>query len=391
MLKWAKSLLTKSEPVPIEQSNFLIMVRSQSDTFSGEDGDFDELLDSLPDFDFYKKLTQGHEGQAAFLALHQTLCVYELFARRNNGMDWETRQQLKQNCEMFDYQWVDDETANWVKQRIHTAITTLSPAEQAHHDLVYKNREPDLSQPSSSVMNIQRGAGVVTYHTDYNDEKIRELTRLATMKHDTQDFDGAISLLFQARELMGEDLLNQGIAALLKLPLYLQKAGRLSDGLDECERLRQLVLLEYPDKTNPVDSATSVSSRYALWSKIDDKARLMCQRAKQYQLMAYYGIRAHALGCLESSQVELRGDLILKGHGQNLPEDHRLYFMAQALDAQDALAEDNHPDAWRFLVTKYCKEKSMQIHQNALESATQYFAKALDWDRLNQDTGFLLV
>lgn len=154
MLKWAKSLLTKSEPVPIEQSNFLIMVRSQSNTFSREDGDFNELLDSLPDFDFYKKLTQGHEGQAAFLALHQTLCVYELFAQRNNGMDWETRQQLKQNCDMFDYQWVDDETANWVKQRIHTAITTLSPAEQAHHDFVYKNREPDLSQPTSSVMNI---------------------------------------------------------------------------------------------------------------------------------------------------------------------------------------------------------------------------------------------
>lgn len=102
-----------------------------------------------------------------------------------------------------------------------------------------------------------------------NEEKIRELGKKAT-EYKGKDWDIAIDCLKQRKLLMPTVSTDYGIKESLRLPKFLQDAGRFKEALTECHDLL---------KNHPKDKA-----------EIFDAMRLIYQREKIYSLSSIYGI-----------------------------------------------------------------------------------------------------
>ena len=75
----------------------------------------------------------------------------------------------------------------------------------------------------------------ITSHISDDELLARELSKQATKMHDAKRFDKAVDLLYQVAETRKNNC--HGIATLLRLPLYLQKAGRIDEAMIEFNRL----------------------------------------------------------------------------------------------------------------------------------------------------------
>lgn len=151
---------------------------------------------------------------------------------------------------------------------------------------------------------IQAGSGVsLKYGVSVrektaSEERSSELLKDATKKKDEKDLDGAISCLREAYKLMAQSTISYPIETFLRLPLYLQQAGRYAEAVEEFEKL----LRNAPAKIAKEFSHVSAKRQNGLAAMeratIFDKMRLAAQREKQFVYSAYYQVLSDANRCL---------------------------------------------------------------------------------------------
>jgi tetratricopeptide (TPR) repeat protein len=115
---------------------------------------------------------------------------------------------------------------------------------------------------------------------------ISEILSKATSTCETGDFNKAIEYLKQAYQEIAKTGFDQGIETFLRLPLYLQKAGRSDEAWVE---FNNLLTKGYPNQSiNEVDITMT-------HSRIYDKMRLFLQRENRYIEAIKYGIFSYLL------------------------------------------------------------------------------------------------
>jgi tetratricopeptide (TPR) repeat protein len=136
------------------------------------------------------------------------------------------------------------------------------------------------------------------------EQKIAELHREAT-HYKGSDWDKSIACLQEAAQLMRQHHTSHLMEQWLRLPLFLQQAGRFDEAMQEFEQL----LSEAPAKAEKELAAyfgdAHIKCRIHLdYSRIYDKMRLACQRqkrvddAKKYQELYEQHKVSHAEWCL---------------------------------------------------------------------------------------------
>lgn len=131
------------------------------------------------------------------------------------------------------------------------------------------------------------------------DQKIDDLHREAT-RHKKTDLEQAILCLKKAKRLMKEDdgrLIDQW----LRLPLFLQKAGRFDEAMLEFERILKNVRPRVIKQLGFIQQPTRIDlCACSEYFKIYDKMRLACEREKlpkraiEYQLLYEHHKKIHA-------------------------------------------------------------------------------------------------
>lgn len=125
----------------------------------------------------------------------------------------------------------------------------------------------------------------ITMHVedDYVESEVSRLLRQATAKKDAGDLEGAIATLKQAYGEMAKEEMDYGIDPLLRLPMYLQAAGRNDEAWGEFNRL----ILESMKKAHdPILHAIEQAA-------IHDKMRLFLQREGKNAMAVRFGVMAH--------------------------------------------------------------------------------------------------
>ena len=122
----------------------------------------------------------------------------------------------------------------------------------------------------------------ITYSTKipaWEETKSQKLLKEATARKKAGDLDGAIESLREAFSQTGEDGGGYGLTALLRLPMYLQEAGRSDEAWGE---LNELILR--------MSSGQDKSLAMMDISIIYDKMRLFRQREKKPEGAVIFGI-----------------------------------------------------------------------------------------------------
>lgn len=76
--------------------------------------------------------------------------------------------------------------------------------------------------------------------------RAQALLKEATSKHDSKDLTGAIACLRDAYGLLEQSPLSYPVATYLRLPLYLQKAGRFEEAMESFAILMKGVAARLP-------------------------------------------------------------------------------------------------------------------------------------------------
>lgn len=105
--------------------------------------------------------------------------------------------------------------------------------------------------------------------------------RKATAEKDAGNFDEAINLLRRAYEVTKIDGTEHSVETFLRLPLYLQKAGRNDEGWKE---FNLLLTNGYPNQNKDLQFVAMTNS------KIYDKMRLFLQRENKNDLAIKFGV-----------------------------------------------------------------------------------------------------
>jgi tetratricopeptide (TPR) repeat protein len=127
-----------------------------------------------------------------------------------------------------------------------------------------------------------------------SEERAGELLKEATQKKNNDDWNGAINCLREAYKQIAQTKISYPIETYLRLPLYLQQAGRYTESFDEFEKL----LKNLPAKIAKEFSHISKQEQDGLIameaSVIYDKMRLASQRENQFTYSVYYQILSNA-------------------------------------------------------------------------------------------------
>lgn len=166
------------------------------------------------------------------------------------------------------------------------------------------NPSPTASTRDSSQVEQRRGQGaaikikVVTRPDTPSEKEASELLKAATAKHNSGDTTAAIDTLRRAYALMASSPIIYPIETYLRLPLYLQKAGRYAEAMIEFENL----LKSSPVKIAREFAHCKPTERQGLVSMensaIHDKIRLACEREEKFELAVFHAILSHAERCL---------------------------------------------------------------------------------------------
>lgn len=124
------------------------------------------------------------------------------------------------------------------------------------------------------VRGVKVGVGIEINH----DEETASLHREATRLMDAGDWDGSIAALYKAQERMRNSSTGFPIEQWVRLPLYLQQAGRFDEAmaefnrlLDEVEALRGKEFCHHPER---FWKGFSFHPKAVIF----DKMRLACKR-----------------------------------------------------------------------------------------------------------------
>lgn len=101
-----------------------------------------------------------------------------------------------------------------------------------------------------------------------------ELLKLATQKKKEGDLDEAISMLKEAYKMIGKSRINYGIQPFLRLPNYLQLAGKNDEAWSE---FNKLLVKGYPNQIN------DLGLMHMEQSKIYDSMRLFLQKEGKFE------------------------------------------------------------------------------------------------------------
>lgn len=116
---------------------------------------------------------------------------------------------------------------------------------------------------------------------------IATLHRNATALKSEGDLDGAINLLLQAKTLANQNPISCPIDSWLRLPLFLQQAGRFDEAMAEFNEL-----LENPpitrEKDSPLELLVLEMLTHADMCAIYDKMRLACDRENRFKESEQY-------------------------------------------------------------------------------------------------------
>ena len=205
----------------------------------------------------------------------------------------------------------------------------------------------------------------VSNHSDGGDEQAHQFLRDATMHHDNKNFDAAIESLRSAYALLNPLFSNYPMSVWVRLPLYLQKAGRFNESMHGFGLLIEKISeRERPSYLSEVQHRAQTATDLAF---VFDKVRLTAQREKQFDMMAYYGLNAQALDLM--SHV-IRGSLGT---------------------IQLSEGDEDSENMWLELLEKYGKSKSLQKNKDKVLTACYAFDQHQDCNRLQADTLFLLT
>ncbi len=117
----------------------------------------------------------------------------------------------------------------------------------------------------------------------HRDEELEELHREATAAKKAKDWDRAIDCLRKANDRAGAEDFGS-----MRLPLFLQQAGRFDEAMLEFKQLlagvENFVELALAHATPTARRAAVASHRFRIY----DKMRLACQREKRIEDAAHY-------------------------------------------------------------------------------------------------------
>lgn len=150
----------------------------------------------------------------------------------------------------------------------------------------------------------------VNVSRDYDaaDERIDDLHREATT-HKKTDLNKAIACLVDAKNLMyGKD--DRMIEQWLRLPLFLQQAGRFDEAMEQFEELLDMVRPRNERRLSFLNNTTHVE--LAICSdkmRIYDKMKLACKREKLTDKASFYaGLYDDCLALREELSVKLKNE-----------------------------------------------------------------------------------
>jgi tetratricopeptide (TPR) repeat protein len=116
---------------------------------------------------------------------------------------------------------------------------------------------------------------------------ISTLHKNATAYKNAGDIENAISLLYQAKLLANQNPISCPIDSWLRLPLFLQQAGRFNEAMAEFNDL-----LENPpitrEKDSPLEPLVLEMLTHADMCAIYDKMRLACDRENRFKESEQY-------------------------------------------------------------------------------------------------------
>lgn len=162
---------------------------------------------------------------------------------------------------------------------------------------------------------IQAGNGVnMKYEVSVrekteSEERSSELLKVATRKKDEKDIEGAISCLEEAYMLMAQSTISYPIETFLRLPLYLQQAGRYAESVEEFEKLLTNTSAKIAKEFSHISSKRQNGLAAMERAIIFDKMRLAAQREKQFTYAAYYQVISLANSSVGLNLQERTGEL----------------------------------------------------------------------------------
>ncbi len=130
------------------------------------------------------------------------------------------------------------------------------------------------------------------------DETIRTLHLGATEKANAGDMDGAVDLLQRSNKLFSKTATIYPVEARLKLPLYLQKAGKFDDAIKELGSINDILDEEYEKKFPHLTKEERMALLFHDKSTINDKARLIHERERKFKDALYFRILSIAFSAV---------------------------------------------------------------------------------------------
>ena len=187
------------------------------------------------------------------------------------------------------------------------------------------------------------------------EQRAQELLKEATAKHDRKDFFGAIACLKEAYGLSRQSSVIHPAETYLRLPLYLQKAGRFDDAMKEFGALLDVisgrVLQEFDHQDATIQLSLIAMNRHIIY----DKMRVACKREKKTKLVAVYGLLSLASWCEGLHYQERKSELRLAKSKTSWRELIRQLFASRDLNILRNTALD---ECWIF--SEACTEEAFQ-------------------------------
>ncbi len=158
-----------------------------------------------------------------------------------------------------------------------------------------------------------------------------DLLKIATEKRDASDLDAAVELLRKAYEVIKNDNVSYSVSIFLRLPHYLQQAGRN----DEAWREFNLLLTHgYP---NQIKNAEVLPMEHC---QIYDKMRLFLQRENKFKPAIRFGIWSYISWAVGLYRQKRKAELKSYIDRENIEENiAALLKKAKKLNLKDELID----------------------------------------------------
>lgn len=118
------------------------------------------------------------------------------------------------------------------------------------------------------------------YHKPPHRIEADELLKKATALKAKGDWSGAIKCLRKAYAALGDDIVNYSAETSLRLPLFLQQAGRFDEAMQEFNRLLSEVEPRLSKGFNHQTGLVRAMLAHAWYAAIYDKMQLACRRER---------------------------------------------------------------------------------------------------------------